>query len=251
MGCSHTLYLAMFSTSVLLVLSTCVSLCHCARSHIYIEPAEGKRCPENISTCLNITDFGKMADSFSKSSNMVVYFLEGTHWLDLQKIVVFKGLHNAMCIGLGRMEQGFHETVWQSTVVITCTNSHKSSGIAFVGGSNITVKSITISNCGASLQFDYTVPRKVLSGESAGTLIFFRVANITVDQVSVQNGSGFGLFIFVYGSDVIIFSSSFAKNYTSCKSYRSGGNLMLAYSDPLECFYESQYCTKHTLLTRM
>ena len=37
----------------------------------------------------------------------------------LQKLVVFMNLTNAVFEGDGRMEQGFHETVWQSTVVIT------------------------------------------------------------------------------------------------------------------------------------
>ena len=40
-------------------------------------------------------------------------------------------LTNAVFEGDGKMEQGFHETVWQSTVVIKCTE-HSSTGIAFV-----------------------------------------------------------------------------------------------------------------------
>ena len=60
--------------------------------------------------------------------------------LDLhQELVVFTNLTNAVFEGDGTMEQGFHETVWQSTVVIKCTE-HSSTGIAFVNSSNITFR---------------------------------------------------------------------------------------------------------------
>ena len=63
---------------------------------------------------------------------LVVHFLEGTHLLDLRELVVFTNLTNAVFEASdGRMEQDFHETVWQSTVVIKCTE-HSSTGIAFV-----------------------------------------------------------------------------------------------------------------------
>ena len=75
--------MAVLITGIFLVLSTCVSLCHGLGAQIYIEPFEGERCPQNNSSCLNITAFGSMADNFSDSSDMVVYFLEGTHLLDL------------------------------------------------------------------------------------------------------------------------------------------------------------------------
>ena len=90
----------------------------CSTRDVYIQPSEGEHCP---GTCYNITTFGKMADSFSNSFGLVVHFLEGTHLLDLQNLVVFTNLTNAVFEGDGRMQQGFHETVWQSTVVIKCT----------------------------------------------------------------------------------------------------------------------------------
>ena len=85
-------------------------------------------------------------DNFSNSSGLVVHFLEGTHLLNLQDLVVFTNLTNAVFEGDGRMEQGFHETVWQSTVVIKCTE-HSRTGIAFVNSANITFRYITITNC--------------------------------------------------------------------------------------------------------
>ena len=172
----------MFATSILLlVLSSCLFLYSCSGAHIYyIEPTEGDHCPQNAFSCLNITAFGKMADSFSNSSDMVVYFLKGTHFLDLPGLVVFRNLHNAIFEGLGRMEQGFHETVLQSTVVIKCTDPLQSSGIAFANCSNIIFKSITITNCGASAESLGTLSQNA-------TLIFFGVTGLALDVISVQN----------------------------------------------------------------
>ena len=135
---------SMATNSIILLLVLSIS-CLCSTRDVYIQPSEGEHCP---GTCYNINTLGKMADNFSNSSGLVVHFLEGTHLLDLQELVVFTNLTNAVFEGDGRMEQGFHETVWQSTVVIKCTE-HSSTGIAFVNSSNITFRYITITNCGA------------------------------------------------------------------------------------------------------
>ena len=234
----------LLTSFLLLVLSICVCLCSCSESQTYyIKPTEGRRCP--VSSCLSISAFVKKAGSFSNSSDMVVYFLEGTHLLDLPGLVVFRNLHNASFEGyLGRMEQGFHETVWQSTVVIKCTEP---SGIAFANSSNITFKSITITNCGAS------VAQLMLSDKAYGNtaLVFFRVANITVDRVSVQNGSGLGLLIRSMGSDVTISSSSFTNFLGLCQSDLSRSNLVLVYINPIVCPSESRSYETHITNTNV
>ena len=110
------------STILLLVLSISYL---CSTRDVYIQSSEGEHCP---GTCYNITTFGKMAKYFSDSSGLVIHFLEGTHFLYFKKPVIFTNLTNAVFEGDGRIEQGFHETVWQSTVVIKCTE-HSSTGI--------------------------------------------------------------------------------------------------------------------------
>ena len=117
---------SMVTNSIILLLVLSISQCMSMlnKRDVYIQPSEGEHCPGTY--CYNITTFGKMADSFSNSFGLVVHFLEGTHLLDLQELVVFTNLTNAVFEGDGRMEQGFHETVWQSTVVINCTE-HSSS----------------------------------------------------------------------------------------------------------------------------
>ena len=212
------------STILLLVLSF-LCLIVCSTRDVYIQSSEGEHCP---GTCYNITTFGKMAKYFSNSSGLVIHFLEGTHFLYFKKPVIFTNLTNAVFEGDGRIEQGFHETVWQSTVVIKCTE-HSSTGIAFVNSSNITFRYITITNCGAGMtNFCQT---NILCNGSLG---FFKISyNIVIDHLSIQNGTGNGLLIDTDGVDLIITDSSFAQNYIYGNV--NGGNIAILYVDPLNC----------------
>ena len=127
------------------------------------------------------------------------------------------------------MEQGFHETVWQATVVIKCTE-HSSTGIAFVNSSNITFRYITITNCGAFVQNSfYRIDRSTYA-----SLGYLNVGSITIDHVSVQNGSGSGLLVMSYGIDLIITNTSVAQNVVYGNS-SAGSNVFIVYIDPLNC----------------
>ena len=210
----------------------------CSTSDVYIQPSEGEHCP---GTCYNITTFGKMAGSFSNSSGLVVHFLEGTHFLNLQKPMVFTNLTSAVFEGDGRMEQGFHETVWQSTVVIKCTE-HSSTGIAFVNSFNITFKYITITNCGADM-LNNTILVDITLGNAS--LWYLSVGNIVIDRVSVQNGSGSGLLVITDGADLWIKNSSFARNGVHGNTNKIA-NVLILYTDPLNC--DSQKYVYNTLI---
>ena len=211
------------ATNSILVLSIS---CLCSTRDVYIQPSEGEHCP----TCYNITTFGKMADNFSNSFGLVVHFLEGTHLLNLQKLVVFTNLTNAVFEGDGTMEQGFHETVWQSTVFIKCADEY--TGIAFVNSYNVTFRYITITNCGAQTN---------MRGCSEGYWInlgYFYVDHITIDHVSVQNGSGSGLLIVTEGADLTIIYSSFAQNGRDVNVF--GENIVILYTDSRNCSSQKQ-----------
>ena len=217
---------SMATNSIILLLVLSIS-CLCSTRDVYIQPSEGEHCP---GTCYNITTFGKMADSFSNSSGLNVYFSEGTHFFNLQELVLFTNLTNTVFEGDGRMEQGFHETVWQSTVVIKCTE-HSSTGIAFVNSSNITFRYITITNCGADMKNSFHS-----KGHSTyASLGYLNVGNsIVIDHVSVQNGSGSGLLVMSYGIDLTITNSSVAQNVVYGNS-SVGNNIFIIYIDPLNC----------------
>ena len=96
--------------------------------------------------------------------------------------------------GLGHIEQGFHETVTQSTSVIRCNVSNKN-GIQFISSSDVVLKSLTIADCGSKRDQLYSV-----------SLYFANIDIVTLEHVSVQNGSGDGL-IFCNSYDVLIANS--------------------------------------------
>ena len=228
---------SMATHSIIFLLVLSIS-CPCSTRDIYIQPSEGEHCPGT--PCYNVTTFGKMADSFSNSSGLVVHFLEGTHLLDLQEVVNFKNLINAVFEGDGRMEQGFHETVWQSTVVIKCTE-HSSTGIAFINSSNITFRNITITNCSGDM------PDSLNAAFYFASLGYLNVSNIVIDHISVQNGSGCGLLIITYGADLSIASSSFARNGHVNDPNSLTTNVNIMYTDPINC--DTQEYAYNTLIT--
>ena len=217
---------------VLISISSCLGLC--SARDVYIQPSEGEHCP---GTCYNINTFGKIADSFSNTSGLVVHISEGTHLLDLQELVVFTNLTNAVFEGDGTMEQGFHETIWQSTVVIKCTE-HSSTGIAFVYSSNITFRYITIANCGADMSDNlniYTKQSRLINDMNcltACSLGYFYVDHIVIEHASVQNGSETGLLIVTNGGDLVISNSSFAQN--GLDGHLDGCNIAVVYTDPFD-----------------
>ena len=147
--------------------------------------------------------------------------------------MVFTNLTNAVFEGIKRMEQGFHETVWQSTV-IKCIE-HSSTGIAFVNSFNITFRYITIINCGADITI--FLPSQLKRENVCNpSLSFSSTGNITIDNISVQNGSGSDVFLAMDGHDLTISNSLFTHNLLQgncsvsaiAESYTDPGQLYLS-----------------------
>ena len=165
-------------------------------SEYYVSAApNGESCPTDL-PCHSLSYY--IADYASYfTDDAIFYFLSGTH--TLQGILTISNVNNITLQGLDHIEQGFHETVMQSTSVITCHHSN-SSGIKFTNSSDVVLKSLTIANCGFNWLEDYSV-----------SLYFVNIKSVTLEWVSVQNSSGDGLVLF-NAYDVLIANSSFANN---------------------------------------
>ena len=157
------------------------------------------------------------------TDDAIFYFLEGTH--TLQGILNISNVSNITLQGLGHIEQGFHEIVMQSTSVIRCSDSNRT-GILFSSSGNITIKSLTIANCG----FDNYISYEELPRNPNGTYWYHRVSlfivnidSVMLECVSVQNSSGNGL-VLVNAYNVLIDNSSLANNGVS-------GNALIVYDD--------------------
>ena len=184
-------------------------------SEYYVSAApNGKSCPYTDLPCHNLSYY--TADNASYfTDDAIFYFLEGTH--TLQGILYISNVSNITLQGLGHIEQGFHETVMQSTTVIRCSDSNRT-GILFTSSSDILLKSLTIANCEFNWHQYYSV-----------SLYFVNIKNVTLEYVSVQNSSGDGLFL-LNAYDVLIANSSFANN-GALETFV--GNVYIIYNDKI------------------
>ena len=168
-------------------------------SEYYVSAApNGESCS---STGLPCHDLSYYTDDYASyfTDDTVFYFLEGTH--TLQNKLEISGVSNITLQGLGHIEQGFHETVKQSTSVIRC-GPYTSGGMMFSNSTQVVLILLTITNC-------------VFKGNNELQtnigLHFNDINNVTMKWISVQNGSGLGLFL-QNAFNVLIADSSFAQN---------------------------------------
>ena len=61
--------------------------------------------------------------------------------------MVVRNINKLTLQGLGEMEEGFHWTMQQSNVKLSCSGGR--GGIAFINVSELTIQSLTVSECGA------------------------------------------------------------------------------------------------------
>ena len=166
-------------------------------SEYYVSAApNGEDCVADL-PCHNLSYYIANNASYF-TDDAIFYFLEGTH--TLQGILNISNVSNITLQGLGHIEQGFHETVMQSTSVIRCSDSNRAAGIQFISRSHVVLKSLTIVNCGLYWYRYYKV-----------SLYFVNINSVTLEGVSVQNSSGYG-FVLLNTYDVLIANSSFTNN---------------------------------------
>ena len=185
-----------YITSVTLyIYSGCVTA-----SEYYVSAAPNEECyPSTNLLCHNLSYYTANYSSYF-IDDTIFYFLNGTH--TLQGTLEISSVSNITLQGLSHIEQGFHETVMQSTSIIRC-NDYNRGGIQFTSSSDVVLISLTIANCEAFYNTSYQ--------QINVSLLIVDTDNITLEWVSIQNGSGFGLFL-VNAFDLLIANSSFAQN---------------------------------------
>ena len=186
-----------------------------ASEHYVSADPNGVPCPRTDLPSHNLSYY--IADYISYfTDDTIFYFLDGTHILQGPLEII--GVSNITLQGLGHIEQGFHETIMQSTSVIRCSDYNRG-GIQFTNSTNVVLKSITITNCGFNLNANYK-----------NSLFFANINNVILEWVSVQNSSGIGLYLY-NGFDVLIINSTFTNN-GGLKT--DVGNALIYYDDQVK-----------------
>ena len=184
-------------------------------SEYYVSAApNGGCCPPSDLPCHDLSYYIANYSSYF-TDDAIFYFLPGTH--TLQSILNISDVSNITLQGLGRIEQGFHETVMQSTSVIRCSDSIRS-GIQVNSSSDVVLESLTIANCEFSWHPNYSA-----------SLSLVGINNVTLKWLSIQNSSGNGL-ILLNTYDVLIANSSFANN-GDLETFV--GNVYIKYNDQI------------------
>ena len=236
----------MSALALILVASACQVAT--ATTYYVVDP-NGSPCPGNA-TCHELSYYTSQPDRYF-TNNAVFYFLEGTHELTRRGHLVIARVENLTLQGMGEMVSGFHETEMQTRVTVRCpapANNIGNGGFVFMYSRNITIHNITLVNCGyfaiytAQLQH-YFLPLFNIRSFVANmlrynlSLVIIEVYDLSLQFVSIQNSSGFGLVV-VNGYGVSISHSSLSRNnyytfVTPCtRTYCYGGNAALLYTNP-------------------
>ena len=196
---------------------------HVTANEYYVSAPNGESCPTTDVPCHNLSFYSQYSDDHF-TDDTIFYFLNGTH--TLEDPLEISGVSNLTLQGMGHIEQGFHETVMQSTSVIMCSD-YIEGGMAFINSSEIILKNLTITSCG--FYYDDDIVNNFYLQNNISVL-FLNISSLTLEWVSVQNGSGLGLSL-INGFDVLIADSSFAQNQPSRDACSDciGGNAHVLY----------------------
>ena len=227
--------LSYFSITAFLLLTSS----HCRRANVYyVKEPDGTGCPTNT-TCHELAFYTNQSDLYF-TNDTIIYFLEGTHVLEENELVIIRETSNLTLQGIGNMEEGSHETVMESPSVVSCANNV--GGILILNGSGIEIKNLTIKDCGANLPNE-TVHELTNIGDALNkydwsaytmALVLFRTLDVKIEHVSIQNSTGYGLFA-INAFNTRVWHSSFAYNnlvnFNNCESSQCiGGNALFVYT---------------------
>ena len=218
-----------------------------AGEQYFISAPNGVSCPTQNVNCYRLSHFTEHSSLYF-SDNTVFYFLEGRHVLN--DTIEINGVSNLTLKGLGTMEQGFHYTVLQSTVEISCEGA-VSAGLVFINVSDVSISGLLITRCSGKVLREISpefskhlaATGSVVSevqNQSASILIF-QSSCFQMSKVSIVNTTGFALIALNLFNSTIA-KSSFAsnnreypcsfQNTSDFSSYCYSGNSLIAFTHP-------------------
>ena len=204
--------------TVIIVLST-ANGANAISNVYYIVGNSGTSCPlmKNV-TCESLGYYIKDSEQYF-TSNTTFYFLEGVHIINDFKTLLVNNVSNLALVGQEAKDQGQNDT--QPKAVIKC--SSPTSNILITLSNHITIKSLTITNCGkywhlSSLLSSYDYLKSIYRNSKISNFAYFNITlgfietfNVTLKNISVVDNSGFGVCA-INAFDIVINESYFSQN---------------------------------------
>ena len=208
-----------------------ISICAAYNYEYYVKPDAGSVCPDD-KACETLSFFVTQKENFFRS-NTIFYFLDGTHILNQPSLIEIDDVSNVTFQGLGRLVEGVHYTVMNSTVGIECSNG--TGGFSFTNSSNILLDKIGLYGCGSKNYMAFFTDFVTVA------LSFESVFNVMINSVSITNTNGIG-FSLTNCFDIQIKESSFSYNQVSknCSLENdgtcAGGNVLINFPETEESY---------------
>ena len=185
----------------------------------YVRSEYKNSCPPH-QTCHSLSHYISRPSIYFTNVTTII-FLEGQHSFDINGLVHINNVHDLTLKGQGQWPvAGPKETVMQSTAIIKCTKAR--GGFLFEHSERITVKGLTVVNCGNQSVF-----------------LFLHVVHLTFHQNSIQNMSGYGLFV-ISCNQVMITLCSFYHSVHCPMQYHHlliGGGIGIVYNQDSNTHY--------------
>ena len=191
----------------------------------FVKPTADSPCPHPASNCSVLQYYFEIAELglivgidyvLQPPSNSTLYFLPGTHTVDLPGIVALSEVHN---ITLSGIETSPISGSPQNAIV-HCTNR---TAFLFSSIPELTITKLSFANCGAEL-----FARLEDNLRTSVALGFFNVTDLTISEVVVKNSTGYGIICFNVLGDVVISHSELLDN--GGKGQIEGGNIFIFYA---------------------
>ena len=226
-----------------------VPLCTSQSVHTYfVTPNTSTNCPGD--PCYDLTTYILNSVAYLQSYSTFI-FLPGVHHLDKNSPAVFQNLDSLQLrasddcgisprsISTIVQQFGFDPyasddsiSFYESSVQIVCNNP---SGLAFVNITNLMLYNLTILQCGSTFGLNVNQNSSVYMQD---------VTNLTMDGVSIQNGTGYGLMGVNVGGDSVVTRSSFVGNNQFVKN-----SMQKVQTEGVQCETKGTYYVSNVSLT--
>lgn len=226
----------------------------------YVKPEGIKNDSCQGEPCHTFSQYLQNAQMFFTSETQI-RFMGGIHLFDIQTegFVTIRDISNLALTGNEFLERSKLEVGWQRSVEITVPTTKlqcsKGAGFAFINVTNFQMINIAVNGCGTKIDtyhwslvlFRYSKLGKLYQRDDhlgiRATLLFLDTHNITIQECSIHNSTGYGLLgINFLGNSKITNSTFIYNNYHrsyKCKyktdCHCQGGNILFVFAERIKC----------------